>query len=364
MIIQNAKLNSDTRIPVAISIVAVVVALAALLTKAPASQQSAVNNQPSTKTEKVVVEQSTAVTKVVKEVSPSVVAITSKTNITDFFGNTQSVEGAGTGFIITADGMIATNKHVVQDGTARYTVITHEGKQFTAEVLAADPFQDLAIVKIDAKDLPVVKLGDSDRVQIGEWAVAIGNALGEFQNSVTVGVISGKERSLKEAPELEGLLQTDAAINPGNSGGPLVNLSGQVIGINTAVVRGGAEGLGFAIPVNNVKKVIDSVKRTGKIVRPYLGVQYILLDRKTSVLSDLPVEEGAYVAEVVKGGPAEKAGVKKNDIIVEFDGKKVSKDNPLARLIADKAVGDKVTVKIRRGDKEVSLQVMLEEFKQ
>lgn len=349
--------------PVAISIVALIVGLAALLVKAPVSQPTA-NNQQSTKTEKIIVEQSSAVISVVKKVSPSVVAITSKSNITDIFGFEQSLEGAGTGFIITADGLVATNRHVVQDANARYSVVTSDGKQYPADVLARDSFQDLAIVKIDAKDLPVVELGDSDRLQIGEWLVAIGNALGQFQNTVTVGVLSGKERSLKEAPELEGLLQTDAAINPGNSGGPSVNLKGQVIGINTAVVRGGAEGLGFAIPVNNVKKVIESVKKTGKISRAYLGVQYVNLDRKVSALNDLPVDEGAFIASVVKNSPADKAGLKKNDIIVEFNGKKIAKDTQLGKLIADDEPGDKLKVKFLRGGKEISIEVTLEEFKQ
>lgn len=345
------------RLAVAISIVALVIALAALLAKIPSPSQS-----PSTKVEKVVVEQSSAIISAVKKVSPAVVAITSKSQITDFFG--EPLESAGTGFIITADGLIVTNRHVVDDADARYTVVTADGKKFAAEVVAKDPFQDLAVIKIEATDLPVVELGDSDRLQIGEVAVAIGNALGRLQNSVTAGVLSGIQRNLEDQPELEGLLQTDAAINPGNSGGPLVNIKGQVIGINTATIKGGAEGLGFAIPVNPIKKVIDSVKKTGKISRPYIGLRYVAIDKKIAALNDLPIDFGVYVVEVVKAGPADKAGVKRNDIISEFNGEKLDKDRSLASLIADHEVGDKVTVKILRGEKESVVQVTLEEFKE
>lgn len=342
------------RLPVAISIIALVIAIAALLNKAPVSV-------PSTpKIEKVTVEQTSATISAVKKVSAAVVAITSKSQVTDIFGFTQSVEGAGSGFIITADGLIATNRHVVRDENARYTVVTSDNKKFDATVVARDPIQDLAIIRIDAKDLPVVDLGDSDKLQIGEQVIAIGNPLGRFQNSVTAGILSGIQRNLEEQPDLEGLLQTDAAINPGNSGGPLVNIKGQVIGINTA--KSGGEGLGFAIPVNTVKKVIESVQKTGRIMRPYLGVKYVILDRKTAALNDLDVEFGAYVAQVIKLSPAEKAGIKVNDIILEFDGTKVDKDNSLARAIASKEVGDKVTLKVRHGDKEISIQVTLEEY--
>lgn len=347
------------RLPVAISIVALIIAIASLVIKLPTAPTTA----PPPKTERIVVEQTSAVISVAKNVSPSVVAIASKSQITDFFGLTRPIEGAGTGFIITADGMIATNRHVVEDPGASYTVVTSDGKRFDAAILAKDPFQDLAVLKIDAKDLQVVDLGDSDRLQVGEWVVAIGNALGQFQNTVTAGVLSGKERSIEDHPELEGLLQTDAAINPGNSGGPLVNLKGQVIGINTAVVRGGAEGLGFAIPINNVKKVIDSVKKTGRISRPFVGIRYIPIDRRVAALNDLPVDYGVFIIEVTKAGPAEKAGLKRNDIILEFDGKKITQDENLARLIAEKNIGDKVGLKVLRSGKESTVEVTLEEFK-
>lgn len=343
------------RLAVAISIVALVVALAAFLSDNP------VGPNAGPKTEKITIEQSSAIISAVKKTSPAVVAITSKSQITNLFGFTQSVEGAGSGFIITSDGLIATNRHVVEDENARYTVVTADQKKYSATVVARDPVQDLAIIKIDAKDLTVVDLGDSDKLRIGEPVVAIGNPLGQFQNSVTAGILSGVQRNLDNQPDLEGLLQTDAAINPGNSGGPLVNARGQVVGINT--VKSSGEGLSFAIPVNIVKKVIDSVKKTGKISRPYMGIKYQILNRQLSAANDLPVDFGAFVIEVIKGGPADKAEFKVNDIILEFDGKRVDTDHQLSSLIAAKNVGDKVILKTRRGDKEFDIQVTLEEFK-
>lgn len=343
------------RLPVAISIIALVIALAALLSRVPSTGLAV------PKTEKVTIEQSSGIIQAVKKVSPAVVAITSKSQVTNLFGFTQAVEGAGSGFVITADGLIVTNRHVVADENALYTVVTSDGKKFQATVVARDPVLDLAVVKIEATNLPVVDLGDSEKLQIGEPVVAIGNALGQFQNTVTSGVLSGVQRNLDNQPDLEGLLQTDAAINPGNSGGPLVNIKGQVIGINT--VKSSGEGLSFAIPINPVKKVIDSVEKTGKISRPYLGLKYVILDRKVSALNDLPVDYGAYVQEVVKNGPAERAGIKQNDIVLEFENTKIDTDHQLATLIADKNVGDKVNLKVRRGDKELAIQATLEEFK-
>src|SRR3990167_6977380 len=212
------------------------------------------------KTEKFVLEESSKVSDTADHVSPAVVSISSTRNAVDFFGRQFQQEGGGTGFIITSDGLIVTNKHVVSDENATYTVFTSDGKEFEAKILAHDPLNDLAVVKIEATGLPVVELGDSDQIKVGQFVVAIGNALGEFSNTVTLGVISAKDRQITAggggiAESLSGLLQTDAAINPGNSGGPLVNLAGQVVGINTAIA-GNAESIGFAIPINVVKKEI------------------------------------------------------------------------------------------------------------
>lgn len=326
--------------------------------------------------QKIVVEQSSAVIDVVKKVSPAVVSITGKTQVQDFFGFTIPQEGRGSGFIITSDGMIMTNKHVVDEENAEYTVFTADGKNYPAKVLARHPTLDLAIIKIDASSLPVVELGDSQRLQVGEWVVAIGNALGEFQNTVTVGVISAKDRVLKDnsdrpIPELTGLIQTDAAINQGNSGGPLLNLKGQVIGINTATAsKGFAEAIGFAIPINAGKSAIDSVKKSGQIVTPYLGVRYLPINKQVAKLNNLSVDYGALVLRssptevaVMPGSPADKAGLKENDIILELNGDRIDENHSLATLLLKYNVGDKVTLKYLRQGKEATVEAVLEERK-
>lgn len=277
--------------------------------------------------------------------------------------------GGGSGFIVSSDGLIVTNKHVVSDEKAEYTVILNSGKKYEAKILARDPAQDLAIAKIEAKGLPVIELGDSNSVKLGQSAIAIGNALGEFGNTVSVGVISGLGRDVTASgggmtERISGVIQTDAAINPGNSGGPLINLRGQVIGINTAVASG-AENIGFAIPINKAKKDISSVKKTGEIQVPYLGVRYILITPELAKEQKLPVEYGALVRgsndgpAVQPGSPAEKAGILAEDIILSIGGKKISKDVGLAEIIAEYSVGQKVSLKINRAGKEVTLDVVL-----
>ncbi|PIR70767.1 MAG: hypothetical protein COU44_03510, partial [Candidatus Nealsonbacteria bacterium CG10_big_fil_rev_8_21_14_0_10_40_24] len=300
---------------------------------------------PTVKTDKVVLEESSAIIDAAKKVSPSVVNITFKKNMQDFFGRVTTAEGGGTGFIITNDGLILTNKHVISDATVEYMVLTSDGKSFPAQVLSQDPFNDLAVIKIDAKGLSAVELGDSsaEKLQIGQWVVAIGNALGEFQNTVTVGVVSARERTLTASEptgasveNLEGLIQTDAAINAGNSGGPLLNLKGQVIGINTAVAsKQVAEGIGFAIPINTAKPAIESVKKTGRIIRPFLGIRYIPIDKEIAQQANLPVDYGVLVktgsnraeAAVVADSPADKAGIKDGDIITYVNGEKIDSNH-------------------------------------
>lgn len=326
--------------------------------------------------QRLVVEQSSAVIDVVKKVSPSVVSIVGKSQVTNFFGFTIPQEGRGSGFIITSDGMIITNKHVVDDEKAEYTVFTADGKNYGAQVLARHPTLDLAIVKIDASSLPVVELGNSEKLQVGEWVVAIGNALGEFQNTVTVGVISAKDRTLKDSadrpiPELTGLIQTDAAINQGNSGGPLLNLKGQVIGINTATAsKGLAEAIGFAIPINAGQSAIESVKKSGRIITPYLGVRYLTNNKQIAKLNNLSIDYGAIIRRdtpdslaVIPGSPADKAGLKENDIILELNGDRIDENHSLATLLLKYNVGDKVTVKYLRADKEATVEAVLEERK-
>ncbi len=324
------------------------------------------------KTEKIVLEESSAVIDSVEKVSPAVVSISTTRDVSDFFGQVFQQKGGGTGFIITEDGMIVTNKHVVNDASATYTIFTADGKDYEAKILAKDPSMDLAIMKIEATGLPVVDLGDSDAIKVGQSVIAIGNALGEFNNSVTVGVISAKERQIEASgtgmtEKLEGLLQTDAAINPGNSGGPLVNIKGQVIGVNTAVAQ--AENIGFAIPVNSVKNTIDQMKKFGKIKRPYLGVRYIPITKEIAKLNNLKVEYGALVVRgesraevaVLPSSPADKAGIKENDIILQIAGQKIDESNSLAKIIAKQQVGDEVELKIMRSGQEQTVKATLEE---
>ncbi|MBI4029869.1 trypsin-like peptidase domain-containing protein [Candidatus Berkelbacteria bacterium] len=327
---------------------------------------------PTFKTEKIVLEESSAVIEVAKKVTPAVVSITSKRTLADIFGNLAEQKGGGTGFIITSDGLVVTNKHVVADEKASYMVFTQDGENFSATIKAKDPFNDLAVLKIDANSLPVVELGDSDRLEIGQQVVAIGNALGEFQNSVTTGVISAKERKIEveDGSTLEGLLQTDAAINPGKSGGPLVNLKGQVVGINTAVAaKGIAEGIGFALPINTVKTGLDGVQKTGKIKRPFLGVRYLPVTKEVKEAADLSVDFGVLIYSdnprapaVVPGSPADKAGVIKNDIITHINNEKIDEKKGLARLIQQYQPGDEVELTIVRDKREFKLKVKLGEF--
>jgi len=331
---------------------------------------------PTTKTEKIVIEESNGIINATGKVSPAVVSIMSKQTYQDIFGRTYEASGAGTGFIITNNGLIVTNKHVVSDANTQYTVVTSDGKSYDAQVKSADPFNDLAVLKIDAKNLPVVELGDSDQLQVGQWVVAVGNSLGRYQNSVTVGIISAKNRQVDASDStgqttetLEGLLQTDAAINGGNSGGPLVNLAGQVVGINTAVAAN-AQGIGFAIPINAAKKAIDSIKETGKIVRPYLGVRYVPITKDIAQQNKLPVDYGVLVvpgnnlgqSAVVSGSPADKAGIVENDIILEVNGTRIDANSSLMSLIQQYNVGDTIELKILSKGNEKTVKVKLEEM--
>ncbi|MBI4993749.1 trypsin-like peptidase domain-containing protein [Candidatus Wolfebacteria bacterium] len=279
--------------------------------------------------------------------------------------------GGGSGFIISSDGMIVTNKHVVNDEKAEYTVLTNDGKKYSAKILARDGIKDFAVLKISASDLPVIKLGDSDFIKLGQSAIAIGNALGEFRNTVSVGIVSGLSRNITASgggmtEKIEGLIQTDAAINAGNSGGPLLNLRGEVIGINVAMVSG-AQNIGFAIPINQVKKSIDSVKKTGRIVVPYLGVRYLMIMSEIARKEKLSVENGAIVRgnedgpAVVKNSPADKAGIQMEDIILEINGEKIAQEKSLLSIIQKYSVGDEISLKILRNGKEIEIKVKLEE---
>jgi S1-C subfamily serine protease len=299
-------------------------------------------------------------------------------------GTEKKEVGGGTGFIVSEDGLVLTNKHVVLDSEAEYTVLTNDGKSYPAKVLAKDPAQDIAVIKIEQdkivdsqgrttlKPFPVIELGNSDQIQIGQTVIAIGNALGEFRNTVSTGVVSGLARTITASgggfvETIEDVIQTDAAINQGNSGGPLLNLKGEVIGINTATVQE-AQSIGFAIPINKAKKDIEQVKTFGKIVYPFLGIRYVVITESIRAENDLPVNYGAWLVKGSSGEPAvspdsaaQKAGLKENDIILEFGGEKITSDNPLGDIIMKYSPGDKVWLKVLRDGKEMNLQATLDE---
>lgn len=285
--------------------------------------------------------------------------------------------GGGTGFIVSKDGYIVTNKHVVDDEEAEYTVLMNNEKKYDARVIARDPSSDVAILKIDASDLPAVELGSSDGLKVGQSVIAIGNALGEFSNTVSVGVISGLSRTIVaggagfSSERLNGVIQTDASINPGNSGGPLLNIAGQVIGINTAIAQG-AQNIGFAIPINEVKNTIENVQKNGKLVRPWLGVRYIMINEELVKKNNLDVDHGALIVRgesmtelaVIPGSPADKAGLEENDIILEVNGKRLDENNTLVKAVSALAPGNSVTLKILHRGEEKEVKVTLEEMKQ
>jgi serine protease Do len=322
----------------------------------------------------VLLQEDSAAVNVAKQVSPSVVSITSDTTTTGFFGNTQTQQGAGTGIIVRADGLILTNKHVVPSDAGNFSVFTADGHEYkNARVVARDPNNDIAFVQIDANGLKAAELGDSSQVRVGQKVIAIGNALGQFQNTVTEGLISGLGRPIvagdqgsSDQEALQNLLQTDAAINPGNSGGPLVDLTGQVIGMNTAVA-GDAQGIGFAIPINEAKSDIASVEGNGKITKAYLGVRFVAITKEFASKNNLPVSNGAYVSgdqsnpAVVPGSPADKAGLKDGDIITKVAGQAIDQTHPLTTLIGQHKPGDSVALTVLRDGKEQSINVNLSE---
>ncbi len=319
-------------------------------------------------TKRVVVLEENAVIDVIEKSSPAVVSIVSDTvSLDPFRGFVQQENGIGTGFLV-GDNYVFTNKHVVA-ADLTYKVVLNDGET-TYDVLEKhlDPLNDFAILKIDnqGKKLPKLNLGDSDNLRVGQTVIAIGNALGEFSNTASKGIISGIGRSIVAGDPfgstelLDDVIQTDAALNPGNSGGPLLDLSGNVIGINVARSEGG-ENLGFSIPVNAIKAVYESFLETGEIQRPYLGIRYSLNTEESSALNRVPV--GAIVFDVLPDTPAKKAGLKKFDVILEVDGEKVTKKNSLAKIIARKKVGQEITLKIDREGKQKEIKLVLEPAK-
>ena len=280
-------------------------------------------------------------------------------------GTTEDLEqDIGSGFVVGADGLIVTNKHVVGDPDAKYRVITKDDKTYDVVKIYRDPTNDLAILKIEAVGLPTVELGDSNNIKVGQLAIAIGTALGEFRHTVTTGVISGVGRGITAGSPFEGyverldnVIQTDAAINPGNSGGPILNSAGQVIGVNVAVA-GDGQNIGFAIPINVIKDSLANFNATGQFNRPFLGVRYKTISKDLAILNDVP--EGAYIIEVVADSPAEKAGLQGEDIIPQIDDVRLTGDNAeLAKIIGKKKVGDTAKLAIWRDTKEMVLTATL-----
>lgn len=316
-------------------------------------------------------------TELVKKSSPTVVSIvTTQVSGQGFFQ--QEVEGAGTGIVISKDGYILTNKHVIS-GVRTVQVVMSDGTRYDdAQVVGSDPLNDIAFLKLkNVKDLEVATLGDSGNVRVGQDAIAIGNSLGQYNNTVTKGIISGLGRPVAAASSeldsrvesLTDLIQTDAAINPGNSGGPLINSSGQVIGINTAVAAD-AQGIGFAIPINAAKGMIRGVIANGKVEKAYVGVRYISITPDVRVQYKLSVEQGALVrgssegSSVESGGPADKAGIKDGDIITKVNGRIVGEQGGFSSLIAEFMPGEKVDLTINRDGKERQVSVTLGSYRQ
>ncbi|MDP2642976.1 MAG: trypsin-like peptidase domain-containing protein [Candidatus Peregrinibacteria bacterium] len=289
-------------------------------------------------------------------------------------GTEKKEVGGGSGFIVSEDGYIITNRHVVSDETAEYTVIMNDAEtKYDAKVIARDSLNDIAVIKIEEKGLPFLNFADSDILQAGQTAIAIGSPLLEFKNSVSVGVVSGLSRKITAgdgrgmSEKLEGIIQTDAAINPGNSGGPLLDLHGNVIGVNVAVAS--AENIGFSLPANTVKSIFDSVQKTGKIFRPFLGIRFIPITKAIKEANSLSVDYGVLVLRgekpeelaVVPGSPADKAGLSENDIILEVDGVKLDDNVSLPNFIAKKNIGDSVEMKVLHKGEEKTITVKLEE---
>lgn len=323
----------------------------------------------------------------VEKVSPSVVTVAVvrpkqllnplEMNFFDPFGMGEMMprrqqkkeQDIGTGFILTKDGLVVTNKHVVSDPDFKYTIVTNDNKKYDVVKIYRDPLNDLAILQVNANSLSPIELGDSQKIKVGQLAIAIGTALGEFRQTVTTGVISGLGRAIVAGDDfggyqekLDNLIQTDAAINPGNSGGPLLNSGGQVVGVNVAMSASG-QNIGFAIPINTVKEVVENFNNTGKFSRPYLGVRYTQISKQVALLNEVP--EGAYIREVVSQSPAEKAEIEAGDIIYKIDGVQLTEEKGgLSGVIAKKKVGERIGLKIYRDGKDMDLSVVLEEAKE
>ena len=335
------------------------------------------------------------IVKIVKKTLPSVVSITmtkslaglesifqlSKQSPSPIQKKRKIKVGGGSGFIVSKDGLVLTNRHVMEDSKADYTLVLYNGEKIKPKILGIDPIHDIAILKIESKgkeNFSFLEMGNSDNLDLGEQVIAIGNALGLFKNTVSLGIVSGLSREIQaqselsdSASKLRGLIQTDAAINPGNSGGPLIDMSGKVIGINAAMVFG-AENIGFALPINNAKKALEELKNHGRIRQPFFGIRYLQINKQLKEQFDLPIDFGALVISepelplgksraVISGSPAERAGFKESDIIVEISGQRITPEVSVNDLLADFTVGQKLICKILRHGKEKIINIILDE---
>ncbi|PLS80670.1 hypothetical protein CYG49_04375 [Candidatus Saccharibacteria bacterium] len=342
--------------------------LATGLVRPNASQAITENRQ------QLVSQESEIITDVANKVQPSTVSILTQSQGRDMFGTLRQRQGAGTGIIVSKDGYVLTNKHVIPEGATDVTVVASDGTTYdNVRVIGSDPLNDIAFLKIpNVSNLAAAKIGDSNKVVTGQKVIAIGNALGEYQNTVTSGIISGIGRPVsasdgEEVEQLNDLFQTDAAINPGNSGGPLLNLNGEVIGVNTAVAEG-AEGIGFAIPINSTKGLLKTVLEDGEVARAYLGVRYVSINNAIAKEFNLSVKNGAYVngaegqGAVASGSPADRAGIRNGDIITKVNGTEVNQRTSFGTLLAQFTPGETVTLTILRDGKTQEIKVELTEL--
>ncbi|QNO15043.1 trypsin-like peptidase domain-containing protein [Alkalicella caledoniensis] len=304
--------------------------------------------------------QKTPVVQAVQKVSPAVVGISTFANRRDMFRGTEQMvqRGVGSGVIIESNGYIVTNYHVIEEGEI-FVVTLDSGEEIEAEVIGSDPGTDLAVLKIDKTGLPSAELGDSDKLVVGETAIAIGNPTGlDLQQSVAVGVVSATDRSLEIYEWIFSLIQTDAAINPGNSGGPLVNAVGQVVGINSVKISN-AEGLGFAIPSNIVRNVVNEIIRSGEVTRPMIGIVINEINQTLARQYDLPVDHGLYIVEVADNSPAHLGGIQSNDIITHADGKEINSLRDFRMIMVRKQAGQSVEITVVRGDETLEFTITL-----
>ncbi len=343
------------------------------------------NTTPISTKQTVVSNESQVISNIARTVGQSVVSVnvtsqSPSTGLSTIIGGSSTQMDAGTGIILSADGLIITNRHVIPTGTTSVSVTLSDGTQYNnVKVVGRTSSQDsldiafLQIQNLNGRKLVPVTLGDSSKMQVGDQVVAIGNALGQFQNTVTSGIISGYGRSVQatsstgtQAENLSDLFQTDAAINEGNSGGPLVNLSGQVIGINTAIASG-SQNIGFAIPINDVTGLIKGVEKTGQLQQPYIGVVYIPITSDIAQQYNLSVSSGAWIppagvvgqTPVISGGPADKAGIKSGDIITAVNGVSINQSTSLTSIIDQQTVGNTVNLTINRSGKTMNIKVVL-----